>query len=288
MKDLDSARAAYADALVERHARGNEQLRHAFRSVPREAFLGPPPWQIRFEGDLSRTAETSAPADLYADVLVTIDPGRSLNNGAPSLWAAAFDALRIAPGEHVVHVGCGTGYYSAILAETVGSGGTVLAIEIDPALAGRAREHLHPWPWVQVLAGDGAQHPRKMADVIIVNAGATHLAPPWLDGLRPGGRLYAPLTINLHDPIRGRTVGVALVVERRDGGLAARFANPIGIYPCIGSRTVEGNAALHAAFRRGPGEMERVRCVRRDTHQPDHTCWCHMVSACISTAELGS
>jgi protein-L-isoaspartate(D-aspartate) O-methyltransferase len=286
--DLEAARAAFADGLMERCSHGNEQLRRAFRAVPREAFLGAPPWRIRFEGELSRREETSDPADLYRDVLVAIDPDRSLNNGAPSLWATAFDGLRIAPGEQVVHVGCGTGYYSAILAETVGSSGGVLAIEVDPVLSARARENLRPWPWVQLLAGDGAQHPHEAVDVIVVNAGATQLVSPWLDGLRPGGRLYAPLTINLHDPLHGLGLGAALIVERRADGLGASFANPIGIYPCTGARTAEGNAALHAAFGRGPGEMERVRSVRRDAHEADHTCWCHTAGACISTAELGS
>lgn len=288
MKDLESARTAYADGLMERCSSGNEPLRHAFRSVPREAFLGPPPWQIRFEGDLARREETSEPADLYADVLVTIDPERRLNNGAPSLWARAFDTLRIAPGESAVHVGSGTGYYSAVLAEIVGRAGAVLAVEIDPGLAARARDNLRPWPWVRLLEGDGARQPREAVDVIVVNAGATHLAPAWLDGLRPGGRLYAPLTINLQDPLHSPGIGAALVVERHDGGLAARFVGPVGIYPCTGARTVEGNATLHAALERGPGEMERVRCVRRDAHPPDPTCWCHRSGACISTLELGS
>jgi len=170
----------------------------------------------------------------------------------------------------------------------VGHDGAVLAVEIDPDLAARARENLRPWPWVELLQGDGAQHPREAVDVIVVNAGATHLVSPWLDGLRSGGRLYAPLTINLQDPLHGLGLGAALIVERRGGFLAARFSNPIGIYPCTGARSVEGNAALHAAFGRGPGEMERVRSVRRDAHEPEHTCWCHTARACISTAEPGS
>jgi protein-L-isoaspartate(D-aspartate) O-methyltransferase len=45
-------------------------------------------------------------------------------------------------GDHVVHVGAGTGYYSAILAEMVGRTGRVTAIEIDPLLAARAKENL--------------------------------------------------------------------------------------------------------------------------------------------------
>jgi protein-L-isoaspartate(D-aspartate) O-methyltransferase len=53
-------------------------------------------------------------------VLVAIDEKRLLNNGPPSFLAILIEALALQEGDHVVHVGCGTGYYSAILAEFVG------------------------------------------------------------------------------------------------------------------------------------------------------------------------
>jgi protein-L-isoaspartate(D-aspartate) O-methyltransferase len=74
--------------------------------------------------------------------LVAIDETRRLNNGQPSLWAQLFDVLDLAAGDHVIHVGAGQGYYSAILAEIVGPTGRVTAIEIDPNLATKARKNL--------------------------------------------------------------------------------------------------------------------------------------------------
>ena len=99
-------------------------------------------------------------------------------------------------GAHVVHVGAGTGYYSAILAEIVGRTGRVTAIEIDPALAARAQENLTcAWPQVTVVAGDGfAFRPDQPADAIVVNAGVTHFSAVWLDTLAENGRLLVPLT----------------------------------------------------------------------------------------------
>jgi len=79
------------------------------------------------------------PRHLYHDVLIAIDEER-LNNGQPTLWARMYDSLGPSNGAHVVHVGTGTGYYSAILAEIVGRSGRVTAIEIDPALAAAANE----------------------------------------------------------------------------------------------------------------------------------------------------
>jgi protein-L-isoaspartate(D-aspartate) O-methyltransferase len=133
---------------------------------------------------------------LYHDMLIAIDEERRLNNGQPSLWARMYDSLDLSDGAHVVHVGAGTGYYSAILAEIVGGAGRVTAIEIDPALASQARESLAAWPQATVAATDGFTfRPDQPADAIVVNAGVTHLSLVWLNALAAeGGRLLVPLT----------------------------------------------------------------------------------------------
>ena len=168
-----------------------EELRHvarlrspavvrAFRHRPARTFrrTGPvapaEPWYLRDYW----TTEDADPRHLYHDVLVAIDEARRLNNGQPSLWAFLYDQLDLAAGEHVVHVGIGTGYYSAILADIVGRDGAVTAVEIDAALAARARANLAlAWPQANVVAADGfAYRPERPADAIIVNAGVTHLS----------------------------------------------------------------------------------------------------------------
>ena len=98
----------------------------------------------------------------------------------------------VGAGDHVVHVGCGTGYYTAILAELVGPGGRVTACDIDPELASRAREHLAGYDCVQVQAGDGCVLDFDAADAVYVNAGATHIVPGWPDRLTECGRLLLP------------------------------------------------------------------------------------------------
>jgi protein-L-isoaspartate(D-aspartate) O-methyltransferase len=55
------------------------------------------------------------------------------------------------PEEHVVHVGAGVGYYTAILAELVGAAGTVTAIEFDAELAARATANFARMPHVQAV-----------------------------------------------------------------------------------------------------------------------------------------
>jgi protein-L-isoaspartate(D-aspartate) O-methyltransferase len=63
---------------------------------------------------------------------------RHLNNGQPSGHARWIESASIKPGEHVVHIGAGTGYYTAILACLVGPSGKVTGIEVDASLAARA------------------------------------------------------------------------------------------------------------------------------------------------------
>jgi len=129
------------------------------------------------------------PKRIYHNVLVSIDETRHLNNGQPSALAAWLDALDIQEGEQVIHVGAGVGYYSAIIAEVVGPRGKVVAIEVDEALAARARANLARWNTVDVIAQDGSKYDPGPVDVIFVNAGVTHPSGLWLDRVKPGGRL---------------------------------------------------------------------------------------------------
>ena len=197
------------DAIVEARQRYAEELRFtarvgsravvdAFATVPRERFVGPGPWRILSPMAIAEywTTDDADPRHLYHDVLVAIDEERRLNNGQPSLWARMYDHLELSRGAHVVHVGAGTGYYSAILAEIVGGAGRITAIEIDPALAARATENLAAWWQATVVAADGFTfRPDRPADAIIVNAGVTHFSSAWLDALATqNGRLLVPLT----------------------------------------------------------------------------------------------
>ncbi len=115
----------------------------AFAETPREHYLGPPPWKL-LTLKRHRSPRKSHPRHLYQDVLVGILPERLLNNGQPSGLAMWFDALNLERNERVVHIGCGTGYYTAILANVVGPGGHVRAFEIDAELAPRAASKASP------------------------------------------------------------------------------------------------------------------------------------------------
>jgi len=80
------------------------------------------------------------PCHVYQDVLIALDQARGLNNRQPSLSVSLLDQMNRFPGEYALHLGCGTDYYSAILAEPVGFQGSVSALEI----AARSRTCSHP------------------------------------------------------------------------------------------------------------------------------------------------
>ena len=240
------------------------RLEAAFATVARERFAGPGPWQVRAEEGYVETPGDD-PACLCQDVLVALDAARGINIGQPSLHTRCIAALALRPGEGVVHVGAGTGYYTAILAAMVGADGGVDAFEIDPAMAARARPNLAELPWLRLHERSGSEGTLPQADAVYVSAGATHPATAWLEALRPGGRLIFPLT-----PDQG--IGGMLLVTRgpRLGVFGAGFVSGARFIPCQGMRDTETGRRLSAVFA-GGGSRE-VRSLRVDV-APDDTCW---------------
>jgi protein-L-isoaspartate(D-aspartate) O-methyltransferase len=277
---LEHARRAFADTLRQMVGLRSAALFDAFASVPREQFVGPGPWQIIVAPDWFTYRDTpdADPRHLYANVLVALDASRKLNNGEPAALARWLDALDLSPGKRMLHVGCGVGYYTAICAEAVSPGGSVVGVEIDPALAARARRNLVGYAHVEVACDDGSARAGDSFDVIFVNAGATQVEPVWSEQLRMGGRLLVPLTVDV--PEIGSGFGGMLLVTRRPGGDEARFLSPVGIFHCAGARNAESNALLGKAYAQGDGET--VRSLRWDAHEAGAHCWLHGRGSCLS------
>jgi hypothetical protein len=153
------ARQSYAEELYFTAHIRSPAVRAAFATVPRERFVGSGPWRVRSPMDMAEywTTADADPRAVYHDVLIALDEARGINNGQPSLWAFLLAQPNILAGERVLHLGCGTGYYNAVMAELVGPTGKITAIEIDAGLAEKARAALMPWP--QVVAC-GSTRPR--------------------------------------------------------------------------------------------------------------------------------
>jgi protein-L-isoaspartate(D-aspartate) O-methyltransferase len=112
----------------------------------------------------------------------------------------------------VLEVGTGSGYQAAILAELVDH---VYSIEIIEALATRAKSDLARLGYRNVTTrlGDGYYGWKEHApfDAIVVTAASSHVPPPLIEQLKPGGRMVIP--------VGGRfATQTLLLIEKTDEG----------------------------------------------------------------------
>jgi protein-L-isoaspartate(D-aspartate) O-methyltransferase len=277
MNRLESFRASYARLVttiagIPADSIESTPFIEAFTAVPREEFIGPGPWRIVTNSGYV-TVPADDPAFLYQDFAIALQPEKHINNGQPSLHVRCLAALQIKSREKVVHVGAGTGYYTALLATLVGPSGSVIAYEIDQSLAERAAANLKSYSNVSVENRSGVDGPLPECEVIYVNAGATAPMDAWLDALRPGGRLLFPLTT-------AHGFGAMLLVTRKtESEFAAKFVIQAAFVHCLGARDEQVGKKLAEAFKTsGMGNYQRqggmweVKSLRRDT-KPDGTCW---------------
>jgi protein-L-isoaspartate(D-aspartate) O-methyltransferase len=278
---LDDVRRFYSEEVRVAGALRSRAIAEAFARVPREEFLGPGPWEIA--GADVRTGATylmtddDDPRHVYHNVSVALDKSRQLFNGQPGTLGRWIDELNIQAGDSVFHLGCGSGYYTAILAELAGATGRVVAVEIDSALAERARRSLSRYTNVTVHAGDGANFDPGTCDAMLVNAGVTHPVALWLDRLSERGRMVVPLTVAIGSNL-GK--GVVAKVTRDGGGFAARVISFVMIYSCASARDAQLEPALGKAM--GTGALMKMTCVRREPHEQEDNCIVHGSDACLS------
>lgn len=124
------------------------------------------------------------------------EPGTVPTSSAsmPSVVAAMLRELDVRDGMRVLEVGTGTGWNAALLARRLG-GSRVVSVEIDPTVAGQAREALkrvglNP----EVIHGDGEDGWPDGApyDRVVATAGVRAVPPRWLEQTRPGGTVLVP------------------------------------------------------------------------------------------------
>ena len=244
---LTACREFYAAMAAAGGGALREELERAFEFVPREHFLGVGPWLALspFAQSYVRTP-TDDPIHVYQNLLFALDGEKHINNGEPFLHGQLLGALRPDRGNVVLHVGCGTGYYTAILAQLVGPSGKVIAYEIEADLARRADKNLAPWDNVEVRCASGVGNDLPHCDALYVNAGATRPIAEWLDALSDGGRLVFPLSGS-----EASAVGVSLLVTRRKDSFAARVLGYCRFIACRDAFDDDEAACVAAAFRSG-------------------------------------
>jgi protein-L-isoaspartate(D-aspartate) O-methyltransferase len=291
MMTIEECRAFYAQEVRFAASLSTPRLVEAFAKVPREKFLGPGPWQI---GSADARGVSAAglvqmsyvtvedPREVYHNVVISLDRAKDINNGQPGSLGRWIDALALKPGARAYHLGCGVGYYTAIMAEVVGPQGNVVGLELQPELAARARENLLGYANVAIESGDGAVFDPGERDAIFVNCGVTHPQTKWLERLREGGRLVAPFTMAVNATI-GQ--GLMMKIVRSNGKFRTEPVSPVGIYSARSLR----EAALEPQLLKGltTGGLLKVKSVRLDAHDAGETCVVHGPDVCLSLAEAG-
>jgi protein-L-isoaspartate(D-aspartate) O-methyltransferase len=280
MATPEAHRTFYAELITSSVGMPKSRLTSAFMATPREHYLGTGPWKVFTLRGYVQTPSDD-PAFLYQDIVVVLDEGRRINNGQPTLHALCLAALNVMEGETIVHIGAGTGYYTAVLAELAGPNGEVSAYEIEPALAERATRCLADLPNVTVHQRSGTEGSLPTCNAIYVSAGSTAPLQSWLDALRPSGRLLFPLTPDGAGEMPGLG-GMLLVTRVAEDQFDARFVSPAMFIPCAGARDQETAKKLAEAFKRG--DAAKVRSLRRKT-SPDETCWVSGNGWWLSTSE---
>src|SRR3989442_7344853 len=175
--DFAAERTRLVEQLVRSRYIQDSRVRDAFLAVPREAFVRP-----------------EDAADAYADVPLPIGRGQTIS--APSMIAIMLEEARLAPGDHVLEIGTGSGYHAALVAHIVGPE-NVVSIERIPRLAEWGRSNLARtgYAGVTVVVRDcSLGYPQEAPyDCLLGTARAPEIPDPWRLQLSSGGRILPPI-----------------------------------------------------------------------------------------------
>jgi len=199
------------DRLLTRGVRDEAVLR-AMRTVPRHLFV----------------QDALAP-QAYDDRPQPIGHGQTISQ--PYIVARMTELLEVKPGMKVLEIGTGSGYQAAVAAEM---GGRITSIEIIEPLAREAAERLRRLGYggITTRVGDGYHGwpERGPYDAILVTAAASHVPPPLVQQLKPGGRMVIPVGA----PFQGQQL---LMIEKQaDGSLRSRQLMAVSFVPLTGRR----------------------------------------------------
>jgi protein-L-isoaspartate(D-aspartate) O-methyltransferase len=163
----------------------------------------------------------------YSNQPLPIGYGQTISQ--PYIVALMSDLIKPQADDRVLEIGTGSGYQAAILAELTGQ---VYSIEIIEALGKQASARLSKLGYdnIHTRIGDGYYGWEEHApfDAIVVTAAASHVPPPLVAQLKPGGRMVIPVGS------RFLTQQLVLVEKQADGQLITRQILPVKFVPLTG------------------------------------------------------
>lgn len=184
----------------------------AMRDVPRHEFV---PFKER------RRAYFNEP--------LPIGYGQTISQ--PYIVALMTDLLNLETGDAVLEIGTGSGYQAAVLDAF---GAKVYTIEIIQELGQQAEKRLQRLDYsdVQTKIGDGYYGWPEAApfDGILVTAAASHIPPPLIEQLKPGGRMVIPVGPQF------TVQQLILITKKQDGTVQTQLLLPVAFVPLTGRR----------------------------------------------------
>lgn len=155
--------------------------------------------------------------------------GRGQTISQPYIVALMTDLLAPQPDDRVLEIGTGSGYQAAVLSQLVSQ---VFSIEIIGELADESRQRLQRLGYdnISVRTADGYDGWPEEApfDSIIVTAAISHIPPPLVRQLKPGGRMVIPVGTAF------QTQYLTLVEKDSGGRVTTRQLIPVIFVPFTG------------------------------------------------------
>lgn len=163
----------------------------------------------------------------YENRPLPIGHGQTISQ--PYIVALMTMLLEPEPEDRMLEIGTGSGYQAAVLAELVGH---VYSIEIIEALGKRARDDLRRLDYdniaTRIADGYYGWSAHAPYDGIVVTAAASHVPPPLIEQLKPGGRMVIPVGS------RFMTQQLVLIEKDAKGSITTRQILPVRFVPLTG------------------------------------------------------
>ena len=230
------AGARIAAAAAEDFASERQRMTQEITALAREtrSEIGKPALDQRVMAVMAKVPRHEfVPADqlpfAYQNRPLPIGHGQTISQ--PYIVALMTDLARAEPGHKVLEIGTGSGYQAAVMAHLAGA---VYTIEIVEPLGLQATQRLQKLGYhnVQVRLGDGYHGWEEHApyDAILVTAAASHIPPPLIRQLKPGGRMVIPVGAAF------MIQQLMLVEKNPDGTVSTRQILPVAFVPLTGKR----------------------------------------------------
>jgi protein-L-isoaspartate(D-aspartate) O-methyltransferase len=188
----------------------NERVMSAMGTVPRHEFVPP-------------LMQWSA----YENRPLPIGHGQTISQ--PYIVALMTDLVDLGEEDTVLEIGTGSGYQAAILSELVKK---VYTIEIVEALGLSASKRLQKLAYnnVETRIGDGYYGWPEQGpfDAIVVTAASSHIPPPLVQQIKPGGIMLIPVGSQF------QVQQLTLVKKDEKGGVMTRQVLPVRFVPLTG------------------------------------------------------